>query len=88
MTIPVSIGKLEYEGEKPILRKCRRNTYNYYENYLFGKNINTITSAEDTNIYKGTFQNLNNISGQNINNATQSIGGSYNIFSTQVEANR
>lgn len=55
---------------------------------MFGRNVDTITSAEETSIYKGTFQNLTSISGQNNTNTGKSIGGSYAIFSTQVEANR
>lgn len=55
---------------------------------MFGRNGETIGSAEETNIYRGTFQNLTSISGQTITNTGKSIGGSYAIFSTQVEANR
>jgi hypothetical protein len=39
-------------------------------------------------MYRGTFQNLTGIEDQPINSATKSIGGSYNVFSTQIEANR
>lgn len=90
MTIPIPVSELDFEGkEKGLLqKKCTWKTYNYYENYFFGKNANLITSAEDTSIYRGTFQNLTSISGQNINNTGKSIWWSYAIFSTQVEANR
>jgi hypothetical protein len=90
MTIPIPVSELDFEGEvkASLIPKCMRTKYNYYENYYFGKNANLVTSAEDTSIYRGTYQNLNSISSQNISNIGQSIGGSYNIFSTQVEANR
>lgn len=90
MTIPIPVSELDFEGKEKwlIQKKCTWKTYNYYENYLFGRNVNTISSAEETNIYRGTFQNLSSISGQAITNTGKSIGGSYAIFSTQVEANR
>ncbi len=90
VTVPITVSELDFEGQEKwtLQKKCTWKTYNYYENYFFGKNANRITSAEDTNIYKGTFQNLNTISGQNITKPLQSIGGSYTIFSTQIEANR
>ena len=90
MTTPIPVSELDFEGKKKglIQKKCTRKTYNYYENYFFGTNANSITSAEQTNIYKGTFQNLTSISGQTISNTGQSIGGSYKLFSTQIEANR
>ena len=87
MTIPVPLSRLDFEGEKK-RRKDTWKKYDYYENYFFGRNANSITSAEQTSIFKGTFQNLTSISGQNITKARQSIGWSYNIFSTQIEANR
>ncbi|MCX6825442.1 MAG: VCBS repeat-containing protein [candidate division SR1 bacterium] len=94
MTMPIPISELDFAGEtrrvlglKP-KKICTRKTYNYYENYFFGKNANLITSAGQTSIYRGTFQNLTSIDNQSINKTGQSIGGSYDLFSTQVEANR
>lgn len=90
MTIPIPVSELDFEGKEKWLlkKKCTWKTYNYYENYFFGRDANIITSADQTNIYKGTFQNLTSISGQNITNTGKSIGWSYDIFSTQIEANR
>jgi len=98
MTIPIPVNELDFEGDIKIpatfrvygvpLPKCVRKTYNYYENYYFGKNANLITSAQDTSAFRGTYQNFSSLSGQNNTNTKKSIGGSYDIFSTQVEANR
>lgn len=90
MTIPIPVTELDFAGKKKwlIQKKCTWSTYNYYENYFFGTNAELVDSAQQTNIYRGTFQNLTSLSGQKINNTWQSIGWSYKIFSTQVEANR
>ena len=90
LTIPIPTSSLEFEGKEIWIaqKKCVRKTYNYYENYFFGKNANLITSAQDTTIYKWTYQNLNTLSWQTTTNLTQNIWASYRIFSTQVEANR
>ncbi len=91
MNIPIPVSELDFQGTKKIaipLPKCIRTKYNYYENYYFGKNAEQVNTAQDTNIYRWTFQNLTSLSGQNITTTGQSIGWSYKIFSTQIEANR
>lgn len=98
LTIPIPTSELELEGDikiPPTFRatglpppKCIWKTYNYYENYYFGMNANTITSAPSTSIYRWTYQNLISASGQIINDPLQSIGWSYDIFSVQTQANR
>lgn len=90
MTVPIPLTELDFEGKKKwlIQKKCTWKTYNYYENYFFGKNASSISSAEQTSIFKWTYQNLISISGQNIPTTGQSIGWSYKVFSTQIEANR
>ena len=88
LTVPVPVSYLNFAGEEK-KKKCIRPTYNYYKNYYFGRDVNFLRTAEDTSIYKGTFQNLTTLSGQNITiNTWQSIGWSYKVFSTQIEANR
>jgi hypothetical protein len=65
MTTPIPVSELDFEGDFKILTvkpKCIRKTYNYYENYYFGQNANLITSAQDTNAFRGTYQNLSSIS--------------------------
>lgn len=62
LTIPIPTSELELEGDikiPPTFRatglpppKCIWKTYNYYENYYFGMNANTITSAPSTSIYR------------------------------------
>jgi hypothetical protein len=76
MTTPIPVSELDFEGKKKglIKKKCTWKTYNYYENYFFGRNANIITSAEQTSIYKGTYQNLTSTSGQSVNKIGQSIG--------------
>jgi len=99
LTIPIPVSELDFEGDikipatflatrLPPRPSCIRKKYDYYQNYYFGINANQITSAQDTSAYRWTFQNLSSISGQTINDPLQSIGWSFNIFSTQVEANR
>lgn len=100
LTIPIPLSELDFEWDIKIpasfrtpvhlpLPSCIRKKYNYYENYYFGQNASRISNAQELSIYRGTYQNLTTISGQNITtNPRQSIGGSYNIFSTQIEANK
>ena len=62
MTIPIPVSELELEGDikiPPTFRvtglpppKCVRKTYNYYENYYFGKNANLVTNAQDTSVFR------------------------------------
>ncbi len=79
-----------------------------YDTFYFGKRANFITSAQELSMYRGTFRNLETLSGvqypalpysspdQNpvksahdvTNLILKSIGASYDVFSTQVEANR
>ena len=75
-----------------------------YEFYYFWKNASTISDPQDFSIYRGTYRNLNNfvnystIINDSINPAKTKyestdltkkwIWSSYDLFSTQVEANR
>ena len=75
-----------------------------WENYYFWKNASTISSAEEFSIFRWTFRNLDHfvnystIISDSINPAKTSsdstdltkrwVWSSYDIFSTQVEANR
>ena len=70
MKIPVPVGILNYQGEKKKL-KCTRAVYDYYHNYYFGKNVNFLDSVQDTNIFRGTYQNLSTLSGQTTTQQTQ-----------------
>ncbi len=77
--------------------------YNAYKNYFFWKKAKDIDTIQDASIYRWTYRNLKSLDGVNIasiqksqNPATdvnidlskKSIGGSYDIFSQQIEANR
>ena len=94
MNIPIPISELNLKwGIKiPVLwlPKCIRETYDYYENYYFGKHANFITNAQEASSYRWTYQNLDAqaLTEQNIPNPLQSIGWSYKVFSTQIDANR
>ena len=75
-----------------------------YEFYYFGKNARTINDPKDFSIFRGTFRNLDHfvnyssIIGDSLNPAKTNydstdltkrwVGSSYDLFSTQVEANR
>lgn len=59
-----------------------------YQNFYFGLTGTLVNSIADTNIYRGTFQNLNSLTGVTVSNDEKSVGGSYHILSQQVEANR
>lgn len=87
LNIPIPIGYLNFDGERK-RGKCARETYDYYHNYYFGQNAKLIQTAAESSIYRGTFQNITGIQNQEVQNTTQSIGSSYKIFSTQIEANR
>lgn len=87
MDIPMPISYLNFAGERKRGR-CIWPTYNYFQNYYFWQDANSIKSAQDISIFKWTYQNLSSLSGQQIKNDLQSVGGSYKVFSTQVEANR
>ena len=67
MDIPIPLEELDLKGEIrpsvwPIPRKCIWTKYDYYQNYYFGKNANQIKTAQETSIFRGTFQNLSSIS--------------------------
>lgn len=87
LNVPIPTSYLNFDGEKK-RGKCTRKTYDYYQNYYFGQSANTIKNATESSIYRGTFQNITGIQDQSVQNSKQSIGSSYKIFSTQVEANR
>lgn len=61
-----------------------------YENFYFGKSADLIGKAQELSMYRWTFQNLHTLSGvvDPTKISTKSIGASYDVFSTQVEANR
>jgi len=87
LTVPVPVEYLKVQGQEK-KGKCIWPTYDYFHTYYFWKDVNFLKSAEDTSIYKWTYQNLNTLSGQSVNAPLQSIGWSFKVFSTQIEANR
>ena len=95
---------LKYEWKSRWNWKCVREIYDAYENYYFGKKAQYVDTAEDTSTYRWTFRNYLWIDGlttsgiQNSENPStdipwldlnkKSIWWSYEIFATQVDANR
>jgi hypothetical protein len=81
VNVPIPVSELDLEGDIKIpptflvtgmpLPKCIRTKYNYWENYLFGKNANQIIGAQQTNIFRGTFDNLISIAGKTISQTGQ-----------------
>jgi len=94
MDVPVPLTKLNFDGEvRQQLTKvsCIRNTYDLWTNYYFGKNANNIQSTQENSFYRGTFldQVITTLSGvESTRDTTRSIGSSYDVFSTQVQANK
>lgn len=62
--------------------------YSYYQNFYFGVTGNTITDANNLSIYRGTYQNLDTLTGATISTPQKSVWWSYHVFSQQIEANR
>ncbi len=83
---------------------CTWKEYSAYENYFFGISAKNIDEMQQTSSYRWTFRNLNNISWLTISDIQswtipsldlntvdlnkKSIWWSYDIFATQVDANR
>ena len=100
----IPLTYLKYEWESRRNWKCVRNIYDAYENYFFWRKARFIQSMEDTTTYRWTFRNYSAIDGltiQNIQNSEnpstdissldlnkKSIWWSYEIFATQIDANR
>lgn len=83
MKIPISIAFENVTYESLI-----HTIYTHYQNFYFGQNANTVTNLNDISIYRGTFQNLNSLTGTTVTTPEQSVWWSYHIFSQQIEANR
>jgi hypothetical protein len=55
MTIPIPVSKLDFQGQKKRIKPFTKylwNTYNYYENYYFGRNANQVVNAEQTSVFE------------------------------------
>ena len=100
----IPLTYLRYEWESRWLNKCVWNIYDAYENYYFWENAQYLQSMEETSPYRWTFRNYIWIDGLTISNIQdsenpstdlanldlnkKSIWWSYEIFATQVDANR
>lgn len=85
--IPIPLRYIEEDKSSQVLAICELQSKTY-DMYLFGKKASTINSIMDTTIYKWTYQNLNTINNISVPYTGQSVWGSFNIFSQQVQANR
>ena len=65
--VPVSYKHIEHSNESindnlpswlPAVSWCDKAVDDRYKNYYFGKNANSITSAQQFSIYRGSFRNL------------------------------
>lgn len=105
-----SIIPILYQTEKFYRKKILiKNFYlpdyqDTFKFYYFGKDAETLQSAEESSIYRGTFRNLSQLGTyssiiNDTNNPAKStqedtqlqaksLWASYDVFSTQVEANR
>lgn len=100
----IPLTYLEFKWKKRFLWKCVWEVYSAYENYFFGQKAVNIQSMEETSTYRWTYRNYVWIDGLTIqdiqeseNPATdipdldlnkKSVWWSYEIFATQVDANR
>ncbi len=100
----IPLTYLNYKWKSRWLWKCVWEVYDAYENYLFGENAQYLLSMEDASTYRWTFRNYiwidwltiqdiqnsqnpsTDVSGLDLNK--KSIWWSYEIFATQVDANR
>jgi hypothetical protein len=75
-------------------RWCERTVNDTYRNFYFGDYAKSIDTAQEFSAYRGTFRNLDTLSGVAIENPKYSsyngkaLGASNNLFATQVEANK
>lgn len=99
--IPLTYLKYEWYEK---WTKCTWKVYDAFENYFFGLNAEYITNMQQISTYRWTFWNFDNIVGltnsgmQNnqlkswflntIDINKKSVWASYDIFATQVDANR
>jgi hypothetical protein len=79
--LPLTYQDIEYEAVAFAKKKL-------YTNFYFGSGAATITNTKDMSIFRGTFQNLSDLTGVAVANTEKSVDGSYHILSQQVEANR
>lgn len=47
--------------------------YSFYQNFYFGTNETTIADANNFSIYKGTFQNLDSLTGATVSSPEKSV---------------
>jgi len=59
LTVPVPVSYLDFKGQrKPTIGVplpkliCVRSKYDYYRNYYFGMDVDSLKTATDTNIYR------------------------------------
>ncbi|HPC34674.1 MAG TPA: hypothetical protein PLP73_03340, partial [Candidatus Absconditabacterales bacterium] len=99
----IPLTYLKYAGVKRN-GNCRRQQYDAYENYFFGMPAKYIDNMQQVSTYRGTYRNFDDIIGlktshiqagaipssdlTTIDLNKKSVGGSYDIFATQVDANR
>ena len=100
----IPLTYLKYSWLARWLWKCVWDKYDAYENYFFWENAKYLQSMEDTSTYRWTYRNyiwIDSLTIQDIQNSQnpstdipdldlnkKSIWWSYEIFATQVDANR
>jgi len=79
-----------------IKKYCSTEQEDSYQNYYFGKKVSDIKDPQDLSIYKWTYRNSTGLQYEPVyldaarakSWFTQSLGASYGVFDTQIEANR
>ena len=76
---------------------CSTDQEDSYQNYYFGKKVSDIKDPQEFSIYRGTYRNATWLQNQTVYSGdltrsklwfSQSLGSSYWVFDTQIEANR
>ncbi|MBP7061372.1 hypothetical protein KBA84_00880 [Patescibacteria group bacterium] len=87
MHIPLPVRYVKSKKEKGTLVCVDYDVV--YDMFYFGNKASSITSAQELSTFRGTFLNLESLSGVNLMTSTgKSSMASYNVLSQQVEANR
>ena len=100
----IPLTYLRYEWRQRFAKKCVWEIYDAYENYYFGQKAQNIQSMEETSTYRWTYRNyiwIDGVTIQDIQNSEnpatdvpdldlnkKSVWWSYEIFASQVDANR
>ncbi len=101
LAVPVldTYSESKYHKDSVLLwlkKYCSVDQEDTYQNYYFWKKASDIKDPQELTIFRGTFRNSTGLQNESVysnttrakSGFTQSLGASYGVFDTQVEANR